>query len=95
MGEGPDDENKNLTFAYDPAKDKLVRHGPRRDTLFGNAASWYVIRFIADNPGVWFMNCQNLWHRLGGMGVTVIVGEEEARRTLKFPKKARELCHRL
>jgi len=31
-----------------------------------------VIRFMADNPGVWAMHCHVAWHMEGGMLLTFI-----------------------
>lgn len=35
-----------------------------------------VIRFVADNPGIWLIHCHNLGHLLGGMGAVIFEDEE-------------------
>ena len=34
---------------------------PRRDTATLPQAGWVVVRFVADNPGVWLFHCHLLW----------------------------------
>jgi iron transport multicopper oxidase len=34
----------------------------RRDTWFINPLSFYIVRFRADNPGVWLLHCHMEWH---------------------------------
>ncbi|KDN38004.1 hypothetical protein RSAG8_09777, partial [Rhizoctonia solani AG-8 WAC10335] len=45
----------------------------RRDTHIIPAGSWAVLRFIADNPGVWFMHCHIDWHLAEGFAAVVVV----------------------
>ena len=37
----------------------------RRDTVTMPAFSHLVIRFMADNPGIWAMHCHVAWHMEG------------------------------
>ncbi|PSC72468.1 L-ascorbate oxidase-like [Micractinium conductrix] len=39
---------------------------PRRDTATLPQAGWVVVRFVADNPGVWLFHCHLLWHEMMG-----------------------------
>ncbi|KAL0948179.1 hypothetical protein HGRIS_010790 [Hohenbuehelia grisea] len=41
----------------------------RRDTLTIPAQSHVVLRFLADNPGMWAFHCHVAWHMEGGMFV--------------------------
>lgn len=36
-----------------------------------------VVRFLADNPGYWFMHCHTEFHNEDGMALYLKVGEEE------------------
>ncbi|CAE7189797.1 unnamed protein product [Rhizoctonia solani] len=45
----------------------------RRDTHIIPAGTWAVLRFIADNPGVWFMHCHIDWHLAEGFAAVVVV----------------------
>ncbi|SCU90226.1 LAMI_0E01156g1_1 [Lachancea mirantina] len=43
-----------------------------RDTLYVRPQSNFVIRFKADNPGVWFFHCHIEWHLLQGLAIVLI-----------------------
>lgn len=48
---------------YNPNKHSLQYNGVRRDTVLVKEESWLVIRFRADNPGVWTLHvsfCNNI-----------------------------------
>ncbi|KIK97894.1 multicopper oxidase [Paxillus rubicundulus Ve08.2h10] len=40
---------------------------PRRDTLTVPGFGWILIRFVADNPGVWAFHCHIGWHMAAGL----------------------------
>lgn len=44
----------------------------RRDTVTVPAQRHIVIRFSADNPGVWALHCHVGWHMEGGMFVSLL-----------------------
>lgn len=44
----------------------------RRDTLYVRPQSNFVVRFKADNPGVWFFHCHIEWHLLQGLGLVLV-----------------------
>ncbi|RDW87987.1 multicopper oxidase-2 [Coleophoma cylindrospora] len=39
----------------------------RRDTIMINAYGWALIRFRADNPGIWALHCHISWHIEAGL----------------------------
>ncbi|KAH7913243.1 Cupredoxin [Hygrophoropsis aurantiaca] len=41
----------------------------RRDTVTVPASSHVILRFLADNPGMWAFHCHVAWHMEGGMFV--------------------------
>jgi hypothetical protein len=48
-------------------------HNPmRRDTVSVPAQSHVVLRFLADNPGLWIFHCHVAWHMEGGMVVQIL-----------------------
>ena len=53
----------NYSAATDDAGFNLV-NPVYRDSVTVFVGSWAVIRFKADNPGIWFMHCHILWHQL-------------------------------
>lgn len=53
-----------------------------KDTLVILGLGRYnIIRFKAENPGVWIFHCHNEGHMMQGMGMIIIVGDKE-----QFPK---------
>lgn len=43
-----------------------------RDTIFLRPQSNFVIRFKADNPGVWIFHCHIEWHILQGLSIVLV-----------------------
>lgn len=39
----------------------------RRDTVIIDAYGWVLIRFVADNPGLWAFHCHISWHMEAGL----------------------------
>ncbi|EEC78749.1 hypothetical protein OsI_18964 [Oryza sativa Indica Group] len=58
----------NYNETTDPAKFNLV-DPQERNTVAVPTGGWAVIRFIADNPGVWFMHCHFDAHLEFGLGM--------------------------
>lgn len=77
---------------YVESVDRLNLHGVRRDTVVVNAQSWLVFRFIADNPGVWFLHCHINWHLQSGLAATIIEAPALARLETEIPVEARRIC---
>lgn len=44
----------------------------KRDTVQVNANSYAVLRFKADNPGIWLFHCHIEWHVVMGLTATII-----------------------
>ena len=44
----------------------------KRDSIMIAPAGYTVMRFKADNPGVWLMHCHMEWHIIAGLTVTFI-----------------------
>ncbi|KAF1813975.1 conidial pigment biosynthesis oxidase Abr1/brown 1 [Eremomyces bilateralis CBS 781.70] len=49
----------------------------QRDTVVILPESYVVIRFKADNPGVWLLHCHIEWHIEGGMTATIVEAPDE------------------
>lgn len=63
----------------EPVKYNVTEHGQEfpevpmeRDTVFVKPNSYMVIRFKADNPGVWFFHCHLEWHLDQGLAIVLI-----------------------
>ncbi|TKA26649.1 hypothetical protein B0A50_04757 [Salinomyces thailandicus] len=64
----------------------------RRDTLMVRPNSNFVVRFVADNPGVWFFHCHIDWHLASGLAATFIEAPLELQRTLSIPEDHLAVC---
>lgn len=58
---------------FDPAAANYFDPPPLRDTVTVAPHSYLVLRFVADNPGVWVMHCHIEFHMFEGLMVTFVV----------------------
>ncbi|XP_062225118.1 laccase-15-like [Phragmites australis] len=61
---------------YDAAKDVASYNlvdPPARNTVQVPRLGWVAVRFVADNPGIWFMHCHFEFHLSMGMAALFIV----------------------
>lgn len=68
----PDAGHYNLTESFDESKAYENDYPMIRDTVFVEGNSYLVIRFIADNPGVWFFHCHIDFHLEQGLAAVFI-----------------------
>lgn len=61
--------------ATDPANYNLV-NPIFRDTVALLPYGWTAVRFLADNPGAWFMHCAITPHAVMGMGFTLVTSPD-------------------
>ncbi|KAI3123985.1 CAZyme family AA1 [Penicillium roqueforti] len=67
------DPNINYDSAlYDTSRAAL------RDTVVIPSRGYAVLRFRADNPGVWLLHCHMLWHSMTGMAMFIDVQGDPA-----------------
>ncbi|KAG8624405.1 hypothetical protein KVT40_007472 [Elsinoe batatas] len=84
------DENAGF---YDPSNHSIAPTVPmRRDVLMVRPQSNFVIRFKADNPGVWFFHCHLDWHLISGLAATMIEAPLEMQKTLSIPEDHMQAC---
>ncbi|KAJ5851338.1 uncharacterized protein N7529_010723 [Penicillium soppii] len=57
----------------------------KRDTIMVQNNGHAVLRFRADNPGVWLLHCHIEWHVEAGLMATIIEAPETFPQTLKAP----------
>ncbi|KAH8900175.1 hypothetical protein GQ53DRAFT_869529 [Thozetella sp. PMI_491] len=77
-------EGKNGWTAYNPFGTAPPRGGPfnlknpiRKDTVYVPRSGYVVIRFLADNQGIWALHCHVLWHQASGMTMAFqVLGDE-------------------
>ncbi|PIA18152.1 hypothetical protein COEREDRAFT_80075 [Coemansia reversa NRRL 1564] len=63
-----------------------------RDTIHIPAGEYAVVRFKADNPGVWNMHCHFDWHMGMGLNMLFIEAPEQMRKVIKVPQSVIDQC---
>lgn len=63
----------------------------RRDTLVIDAYGWALIRFVADNPGLWALHCHISWHMESGL-LMQFQTRTDIMRTWTLPADVLGLC---
>ncbi|KAJ3319438.1 ferroxidase fet3 [Boothiomyces sp. JEL0866] len=77
MGQGTADSNDKIPTSFDvtdPVKRDTVTV-PSCNTDANGACigiAYTVLRFVADNPGIWNLHCHIDWHLVAGLGMTFI-----------------------
>ena len=61
-------------------EDDFPKSPMRRDTLLLENGGFFVLRFRADNPGVWLFHCHMEWHVETGLVATMIEAPLELQR---------------
>ncbi|WOL14028.1 hypothetical protein Cni_G22808 [Canna indica] len=79
----------NYDPTKDPAKFNLV-DPVERNTVGVPAGGWVAIRFLADNPGVWFMHCHIEAHLSWGLKMAWVV-QDGSLPTQKLPPPPSDL----
>ncbi|KAJ1544545.1 ferroxidase fet3, partial [Cladochytrium tenue] len=62
----------NPDHNYDPSNLTYIHKPIRRDTVTVPTGGYVVLRFVNDNPGVWFLHCHIEWHLQAGLAATLI-----------------------
>lgn len=63
----------------------------RRDTVVVPAGGFAMIRFRADNPGVWFFHCHIEWHLQSGLALQFLEAPEVLQKSV-LPEEVYGLC---
>ncbi|CAJ2511680.1 Uu.00g073050.m01.CDS01 [Anthostomella pinea] len=84
--EGGTFEDAKLTEADYPAIPM------RRDTLVLYPDGNIVLRFRADNPGVWLFHCHIEWHVSSGLIATMVEAPLDLQNTISIPSDHLEAC---
>ncbi|KAE8442783.1 hypothetical protein EG329_002871 [Mollisiaceae sp. DMI_Dod_QoI] len=78
---------------YDPQNHTAFPAIPaRRDTFVVPAQGFVVFRFVADNPGVWFLHCHIDWHLSQGLGLLFIEAPTQIQERLSIPQQHYDVC---
>jgi iron transport multicopper oxidase len=71
---------------FDPTANNTFPEVPmKRDTVTVHPQGNMVLRFKADNPGVWLFHCHIEWHVNSGLIATMIEAPLEIQKTLEIP----------
>lgn len=81
-------EGKGLLDVSDEA---IVLNPTRRDVTTIESFGWTLIRFVADNPGVWLFHCHMIWHAEAGMGMQ-FASRVDDMRNWSVPEQNARLC---
>ncbi|KAM0815501.1 putative Cupredoxin [Seiridium cardinale] len=79
-------DDSNITEADFPATPM------RRDTLVLYPDGNIVLRFKADNPGIWLFHCHIEWHVASGLMATMVEAPLELQKTLTIPPEQYDVC---
>ncbi|XP_037497852.1 putative laccase-9 [Jatropha curcas] len=74
----------NFNSTQDP-KNYNLKNPPLVNTIGVPKSGWAAIRFVADNPGVWFMHCHLERHATWGMDTVLIVKNGTTKETSLRP----------
>jgi iron transport multicopper oxidase len=90
---GEVDDNKTITLqeTYNGDSSSFPKTPIRRDSWVLAAAGYTVIRFIADNPGVWTIHCHMEWHVDAGLTATIIEAPTQLQ-AQTFPPAMAQIC---
>ncbi|KAJ2159291.1 ferroxidase fet3 [Coemansia sp. RSA 552] len=64
----------------------------KRDSIHVPQEEYAIVRFRADNPGVWNFHCHIDWHMGMGLNMVFVVGPREMQETLRVPQSVYEQC---
>ncbi|KAK8157217.1 putative ferrooxidoreductase Fet3 [Phyllosticta citrichinensis] len=64
----------------------------RRDTFMARPTGNFLIRFKADNPGVWLFHCHLQFHLDAGLMMTFVEAPLAIQETIKIPQNHYDVC---
>lgn len=88
-------EQPSYTSAYEASK-SLPSVPMKRDTLMVRPNSHFVVRFRANNPGVWLFHCHLEWHVISGLIATLIESPLDLQQQYLpdgLPQDHLQVCH--
>lgn len=79
---------------YDPStRSKPFPATPaRRDTFVLPPQGYFVIRFVADNPGVWLFHCHIDWHMAQGLAMLLVEAPQQLQANARIPQNHLDVC---
>jgi len=77
---------------YDPTAIKAPQIPMRRDTIEVAGYGYVVIRFRADNPGIFLFHCHIEWHVESGLSATMIEAPDKLAEQQSIPHDHLQIC---
>jgi len=84
---GLKDKGQGVLEGHGGVLDNLIR----RDVATAEGFGWIVLRFVADNPGVWAFHCHMAWHSESGLAMQFLSRMDEVAKW-EVPEANRQLC---
>jgi iron transport multicopper oxidase len=79
---------------YDPSANVTFHSVPaRRDTIYVPASGHFVLRFKADNPGIWIFHCHIEWHMDVGLAAIFVEAPMYIQEHFTVPENHYEICN--
>ncbi len=75
----------------DPTNTTVVANPLRRDVATVEGFGWLLLRFVADNPGLWLFHCHMIWHGESGMAMQFLSRLDELEKWT-IPAENAKLC---
>lgn len=93
---GPDYGDEDVPVAYNASLPYTPRDTPMfRDVLYVRPQSYFVIKFKANNPGIWFFHCHIEWHLLQGLALVIIEDPVNLRKQQTLTQNWKNTCDAL
>ncbi|KAG5361445.1 Iron transport multicopper oxidase FET3 [Yarrowia sp. E02] len=85
-------DDDNMT-SFDPSLKKEFSPIPmRRDTVYVRPGGNFVLRYRANNPGVWFFHCHIEWHMSQGLALVMVEAPAEIKKKQTVPENHLQVC---
>lgn len=75
---------------YEPGTVELPENPLVRDTVYVDGNGYAVLRFVANNPGVWFFHCHLDFHLEQGLAITLVEAPDLI--DIELPENQLQIC---
>lgn len=73
---------------------KMPKVPVRRDTWMVAPQGYTVLRFKADNPGIWLLHCHMSWHQEAGLSSTVVIAPKQLQKSQQINPAMEAICQK-
>ncbi|ESK96308.1 multicopper oxidase [Moniliophthora roreri MCA 2997] len=90
------DDYTSTNVTLNPPVPNNLTNPMRRDTFHIPSGASATLRFVSDNPGVWFFHCHIEWHLEAGLALQIVEAPLEAQKYVNnVPQTMRDNCQAL